>query len=367
MLIYDTSVLLKLPVSYTGTPFCVTILSLSELKKIIETGSNEELRKQAQSALGFLEKNKSLYKVIFGEEKMNEVTFLTCDLVLYHRLLSDGYAVKWYDDPKKEIYKGYKWITGNTEYLNSYMEHINLSKWSVNEYLIMENTDDGTAKELRFDGTNFVRLKLPPQKIITGKNALQRCAIDALNNPNIPIIAILGGYGSGKTALTSRMALYNVQDKGNQSKIIGIREYISDGAEIGFLPGEKDTKLEDFFMPFADQLEGGEFELESLKQRGTLEVNTPFFIKGRTYNSACLLVDEAEDLTEKQIRLIGTRVGEGSRIFYNGDYSQSVIDTSKGNALVKMCNALKGDPMFACVYLEEDVRSTTSKIFSKLF
>ena len=133
------------------------------------------------------------------------------------------------------------------------------------------------------------------------------------------------------------------------------------------MPGEKLDKIYDFLLPFADQLDGGEFELESLIQRGVIEANTPYFIKGRTYNNSVIVVDEAEDLTEKQIRLIGTRVGENSRVFYNGDYKQSVINPTKNNALNKMSLELRGNPKFACIYLEEDVRSETSKLFANLF
>ena len=90
-------------------------------------------------------------------------------------------------------------------------------------------------------------------------------------------------------------------------------------------------------------------------------------MKGTTYNDTIMLVDEAEDLDEKQLRLVGTRIGANSKIYLAGDFKQSVINTTDNNALIKMCNELKGNKMFGCVYLGEDVRSTTSKIFANLF
>lgn len=107
--------------------------------------------------------------------------------------------------------------------------------------------------------------------------------------------------------------------------------------------------------------------MEGLKQRGILESNIPYYLKGTTYHDTVILVDEAEDLTEKQIKLIGTRLGENSRIFWAGDYKQSVINSTESNALVRMCSELKGNPMFGCVCLGEDVRSETSKLFAGLF
>ena len=90
-------------------------------------------------------------------------------------------------------------------------------------------------------------------------------------------------------------------------------------------------------------------------------------MKGTTYENTIMLVDEAEDLTEAQLRLVGTRLGQNSRIFLSGDYGQSLINKTASNPLVKMCNILKGLNNFGCIYLDEDVRSNASKIFANLF
>ena len=89
-------------------------------------------------------------------------------------------------------------------------------------------------------------------------------------------------------------------------------------------------------------------------------------MKGTSYADTTIVVDEAEDLSEKQIRLIGTRAGKNTRIFFDGDYRQAVANVSE-SPLVKMCEILKGNPLFACITLEEDVRSETSKLFANLF
>ena len=268
---------------------------------------------------------------------------------------------------KENIYKGYKIIKGTSEQINIAMENMDFSDWDINEYLIIQNIDDNSEKEMRFDGEKFVSLKLPSSKFIKAKNSLQRCALDILNNQDITIAAILGGYGSGKSFISMQMALYNVQEKGYQSKILGIRSPQGDGVDVGYLPGTLEDKTDNFFLPLVQQLNGGEFELESLKQRGVLESNIPYYLKGTTYNDTIMLVDEAEDLDEKQIRLVGTRVGSNSKIYFAGDYKQSVINTTTNNALVKMCNEFKGDKQFATIYLGEDVRSSTSKMFATLF
>jgi PhoH-like ATPase len=266
-----------------------------------------------------------------------------------------------------EIYKGYQTIHGDTDTINSIIENMDYSKWHINEYLIIENTDDDSSKELRFDGTNFVALKLPSSRFIKGKNSLQRCALDILNNPDISIASILGGYGSGKTFISMQMALYNVQEKGRVAKILGVREVSGEGKEIGYLPGDMEDKVGKFFEPLTQSLNGGEFELQSLKMSGVLDTNVPFFMKGTTYNDTIILCDEAEDLSESQIRLIGTRLGQNSKIYFAGDYKQSLLTKTVNNPLIKMCNEFKGNEKFGCIYLGEDVRSETSKMFADLF
>lgn len=295
-----------------------------------------------------------------------DVVFVTNDICLKNIARSVGLDVESVIG-KENIYKGYKIINGTSEQINIAMENMNLSDWNINEYLIIQNKDDGSEKEMRFDGEKFVSLKLPSSKFIKAKNSLQRCALDILNNQDITIAAILGGYGSGKSYLSMQMALYNVQEKGYQSKILGIRSPQGEGVDVGYLPGTLEDKTDNFFLPLVQQLNGGEFELESLKQRGVLESNIPYYLKGTTYNDTIMLVDEAEDLDEKQIRLVGTRVGSNSKIYFAGDYKQSVINTTTNNALVKMCNEFKGNKNFATIYLGEDVRSSTSKMFANLF
>ena len=302
----------------------------------------------------------------FYNSRHDEMTFISDDICCKLSAQRVFHIPSQSTENITNIYKGYKEITGNVNDLNNYMANINYKDWCINEYLIMENTEDGSVKEMRFDGEKFVALRLPSSKYIKAKNSLQRCALDILYNPSITVAAILGGYGSGKTYLSMRMGLYHIKEKGFQSKLLGLREPHGEGKEIGYLPGEFESKTEYFFAPLADQLAGGEYELISLRQQGVLEESIPYFLKGRTYNDTIIVVDEAEDLSLKQLRLIGTRLGENSKIYLAGDYKQSLVDTSEHNGLIKLCESFKNDPRFGCIYLGEDVRSETSKMFADL-
>lgn len=389
----DTNALLRADLDSIGL-FAISSVSLEELENI-KTNRNktEDLKYKARKTIHWLDENSDKYKTIvfnttiekYVSDKCIEPTpdarivscakhlsesediiFVTDDIcckVIARDIF--GLEVEGLRNQKENIYRGYKIVKGNTELINKVLS--DTSDWLVNEYAIIKNTDNNSESEMRFDGEKFVALKLPPSKYIKGKNALQRCALDILNNQDITIAAILGGYGSGKTFLCMQMGLYSVREKGWQSKVLGIREPQGEGKEVGYLPGELSSKTELFFAPLMQQLDGGEFELERLMQQGMLESNIPYYLKGTTYNDTVILVDEAEDLSEKQIRLIGTRLGEGSKIYLAGDYKQAVFNATETNALIKMCNAFKGNPKFGCIYLGEDVRSTTSRMFADLF
>lgn len=372
--------------------FYISSTTLQELEHIkVSRNKDEETKYRARKVLHILDENTNKYEVVIvdkyvldiiedhGLENTPDNQICACattkDCVFVTNDIACKTIAKWIfglevssvSENGEEIYKGYQIIHGNTETINSIMENIDFSKWHTNEYLIIENTDDNSSKEMRFDGDHFVALKLPPSKYIKGKNSLQRCALDILNNPDITIAAILGGYGSGKTFLSMQMALYNVREKGYASKILGVREVSGEGKDIGYLPGDLEDKVGKFFEPLTQSLNGGEFELQSLKMSGMLDTNVPFFMKGTTYNDTVILCDEAEDLSESQIKLVGTRLGENSKIYLAGDYKQSLLTKTTNNPLIKMCNEFKGNEKFGCIYLGEDVRSKTSRMFADLF
>lgn len=307
--------------------------------------------------------------IILSCAYLNDADICTEDLALKIKAKFIGVMSVSLSD-KDKIYKGYQIYKFNSEeYNNFFMNKEDYYKYfNINEYLIIVKTDyNNKTDEYRFDGTGFVRLKLPSSKTIKAENVLQRCALDMLNNNDIDICAILGTYGSGKTYLSLRMALNMVKDKGNQSKILGVREAVGEGERIGFLKGDFDDKTRLFFKPLVQSLDGGEYELQELIDKGCFESIIPFYMKGTTYNDTIIVCDEAEDLSERQVRLIGTRLGNNSRVFFSGDYKQSIFDATTSNSLVKMCQELKGNPKFACIYLDTDVRSEGSKIFANLY
>lgn len=300
----------------------------------------------------------------------NEFVFLTDDYNLFLKAKAIQLPCELFD--RKEIcdlYTGYKNLSGGTYFINELFSDIeagnNKYNFVTNEYAIIYNEDLDQINEYRFNGTKLVDLKLPPSKTIKGQNSLQRCALDMLYNKDIEICVVAGTVGSGKTYLSTRMAVHHVVDKGNYNKVLAVREAIGEGKEVGFLKGTFEDKTKPFFAPIVQSLSGGEFEFQSLVQRGVFEAQIPFYMKGTTYPDTIIVVDEAEDLSKKQLKLIGTRLGDNSRVFFSGDYKQSAIDCSERNPLIKLCSDFKGKSNFACVFLDEDIRSEASKTFAE--
>lgn len=396
MYAYDTNALLELQDAAFDQEFIISQQTLIEIENIkTNRNKDDETKRRARNVARLLFERPECYKVAECDSKMRLILEqcglpetqdnMVCASVSSYLNNKDDYFVT--DDINcanimrsvlgknvvrarrtEKIYKGYKQISGTSDEINAIMADDDfVGSFCTNEYLLIRNTELGKESEMRFDGEKFVPIKLPPSRYIKAKNALQRCALDILNNPEITVAAILGGFGSGKSFLTMRMAVYGVREKGWQSSILGVRSPWGEGKEIGFLPGDVDDKIGFFFLPLVQQLEGGEFEFERMKQNGVLSSTIPYFMKGTTFNHTIMMVDEAEDLTPKELRLVGTRLGENSRIFFNGDYKQSVVNSNENNALLLMCNEFKGNKNFGCIYLGEDVRSETSKLFAGLF
>ena len=274
MKFYDTNALLELQEEILVEPFVISSVTLEELENIKTSKTKtEEIRYKARKVVHLLDENRDKYEVVIYDDNIlellmnssieitndskicacaksmchdNKIIFVTNDLCC--RIIAEdvfGLKVERAASTNNSIYKGYKSLVGNTQYINDKLTNESyIDSFVVNEYVLIHNTDTKESSEMRFDGKEFVPLKLPSSKYIKAKNALQRCALDMLNNPNITACAVLGGYGSGKSFISMQMALYAVQEKGWQSKIVGIREVVGEGAQIGYLPGDMNEKTD---------------------------------------------------------------------------------------------------------------------------
>ena len=394
---YDTNILLQTDLSKLETPFYLSSVTLQELEHI-KTSSNksDEIKFKARKATRWLQNNESKYTCVprtnatdyycslcnvdssvpdnqimscakFYNEQITPIIFVTNDIACYniakHVFNLEVKSLKI----ESNDYRGYcyKLLTSN-DFNNIYNEYNNGNNpydLIENQYLIIKNVETQEETEYVYRFGKLERLKLP--KTIKALNSKQRCALDLLNNPDIPIKVIGGVYGSGKTLLAIRSALYQTQEKGNYSSVLLVRNPTGSGEEVGFLPGDLEEKTADFFAPFIDNMKGGEQELESLKMQGIIDTQIPFYLKGRSIPNTFIVVDEAEDLTAKDFKLIGSRIAKESCVVFTGDFKQAETKYVHNNGLSKFIQYISQnpDPLVGVVILDDDVRSSASKYF----
>jgi len=299
--------------------------------------------------------------------------FLCDDYNLINKAKALGLPCQLFEFEEKEIYKGYKQFSGNTDFINNFCNEIkngnNIHNFLPNEYLILHNTDLKQTSEYRFDGNKFVELRLPPSKAIKGRNSLQRCSLDLLNNRDIPIKIIAGGFGTGKTLEAVKIGLYHTMDRKFYKTLMYIRNPVPvDDTDIGFLPGRKEDKIADYCKPFLQYINDGKekYNIDELVKNEKIKMDAVSFLKGVSLEDSYVIMDEAEDLNLKLLKTIGSRIGEKSCIVFTGDWEQSEGKYKYDNGLLKLIQQKKGDPLMGVVVLDEVLRSPVARLFNDL-
>ena len=170
---------------------------------------------------------------------------------------------------------------------------------------------------------------------ITARNREQNFALNLLLDPEIDFVTLLGQAGTGKTLLTLAAALTQVLDTKRFSEIIMTRVTVPVGEDIGFLPGTEEEKMAPWMGALEDNLdvlngttgEGGEWGRAATRDliRSRIKIKSLNFMRGRTFINKFLIIDEAQNLTPKQMKTLITRAGPGTKVVCLGNIAQ--IDT----------------------------------------
>ncbi|HEU5177016.1 MAG TPA: PhoH family protein [Burkholderiales bacterium] len=170
---------------------------------------------------------------------------------------------------------------------------------------------------------------------ITARNREQNFALNLLMNPAIDFVTLLGQAGTGKTLLALAAGLTQVLDEKRYSEIIMTRVTVPIGEDIGFLPGTEEEKMLPWMGALEDNLDvlntsdesGGEWGRAATRDlvRSRIKVKSLNFMRGRTFVNKWLIIDEAQNLTPKQMKTLITRAGPGTKVVCLGNVAQ--IDT----------------------------------------
>ena len=162
----------------------------------------------------------------------------------------------------------------------------------------------------------------------------------------------VGPAGTGKTYLAVAMAVLAFKNK-EVDKIILTRPAVEAGEHLGFLPGDLQTKVDPYLRPLYDALYDflGVENFKALTERGAIEVAPLAYMRGRTLNSAYIILDEAQNCTIEQMKMFLTRFGEGSRVVVTGDITQIDLPRERKSGLVHALHVLKDVEGIAEIYL----------------
>ncbi|WP_153110009.1 PhoH family protein [Propionivibrio limicola] len=170
---------------------------------------------------------------------------------------------------------------------------------------------------------------------ITARNREQNFALNLLMDPEIDFVSLLGQAGTGKTLLTLAAGLTQVLEAKRYSEIIMTRVTVPVGEDIGFLPGTEEEKMGPWMGALEDNLEvlnktdneGGEWGRAATQDliRSRIKIKSLNFMRGRTFLNKFLIIDEAQNLTPKQMKTLITRAGPGTKVVCMGNIAQ--IDT----------------------------------------
>ncbi len=215
-------------------------------------------------------------------------------------------------------------------------------EWFPNQFVYLPGDDEAEFRVARVDD-GFVELQIVDDYRsqqhavwgITARNREQNFAMNALMDPDIDFVTLLGTAGTGKTLLALAAGLAQTMDQQRYREIIMTRATVSVGEDIGFLPGTEEEKMTPWMGALTDNLEvlmpntqdGGSWGRAATNDllASRIKIRSLNFMRGRTFLTRWLILDEAQNLTPKQMKTLITRAGPGTKIVCLGNVEQ--IDT----------------------------------------
>ena len=187
-------------------------------------------------------------------------------------------------------------------------------------------------------------------KMVRPKTVGQHRYIDAIRDNTL--VFSVGPAGTGKTYLAMAAAV-EALSSGAVRRIILTRPAVEAGESLGFLPGDLTAKIDPYLRPLYDALYEmlGPEETARLMERGTIEIAPLAYMRGRTLNDACVILDEAQNTSPPQMKMFLTRLGFNSKMVITGDVTQVDLPIGKGSGLRVAREVLQGIPGVAFVEL----------------
>jgi len=179
------------------------------------------------------------------------------------------------------------------------------------------------------------------KRVVQPRSPNQRKYVEAIEQADM--VFGLGPAGTGKTYLAVAMAVSALMAK-KVSRIILVRPAVEAGERLGFLPGSLQEKVDPYLRPLYDALYDlmDQEKVDKLLERNVIEVAPLAFMRGRTLSDAFIIMDEAQNTTNEQMKMFVTRLGNNSRAVITGDLTQIDLPNPKKSGLLEALNVLDG-------------------------
>ncbi|MBL7964315.1 MAG: PhoH family protein [Flavobacteriales bacterium] len=256
------------------------------------------------------------------------------------------------------------------------IEDLELDRPSGNHFFILKHKKKSILSKYDPRTGLVSRVEKHPIFGISPRNAEQALAIAALMDPEIRLVTLQGTAGTGKTLLALATAL---EQRRLYRQIYVTRPVVPlSNKDIGYLPGDIQSKLDPYMQPLWDNLKliKGNFEkhdstpkrIDEMFENEKIAIAPLAYIRGRSLSNIFFIVDEAQNLTPLEIKTVISRAGEGTKIVFTGDVHQidSPFLDSESNGLSYLIAKAKGDPLFAHITLEKGERSALANLASTL-
>ena len=340
----------------------------------LDSKSNDNL---IIATANYLKNNSDYEKVIVITKDIN--LRVKCDAV---NLKANDYYADYEFLIDKNVYSGISQIdvdhdTLNSIYVNKFItiNRLNVdNELSENECVVIKSIEDGSSA-LDIKKFNSLQLVMSKQEIlkksgVDPKNKEQIFALNLLLDEAISLITMTGVPGSGKTYLALMTALKEIE-KEKKKRIIFTRPIQTVGKDIGFLPCTLNEKMAPWLSPIVDNFRnqfGDMTYFNMMMEKGTIDVAPLSYIRGRSFNDAIIIVDEAQNATVHELKTVITRTGKNSKILLLGDIEQVDLPyvNKFSNGLTIVTEKLKNEKLVGHVHFEKGYRSDLANAAAKL-
>jgi phosphate starvation-inducible protein PhoH and related proteins len=190
------------------------------------------------------------------------------------------------------------------------------------------------------------------KKVVVPRSLNQRVYLEQIEKHDM--VFGIGPAGTGKTYLAVAQAVSFLLNK-QVARIILARPAVEAGEKLGFLPGDLQEKVDPYLRPLYDALYDllDYDKVARLFERNSIEVAPIAFMRGRTLNDAFVIIDEAQNTTSEQMKMVLTRIGFGSKVVVTGDITQIDLPTGKTSGLIEAISVLASTGGIAFSYFDE--------------